>query len=106
VAQAFSPARRPHVDADVGRVAIGGAGAGAGAGVAETGLGKMEVTSDLRFGLDRRLGRGGGTSMSEFVTPVGGLTADAGERTDDGRGGGGGGGLPIGAEVERPLFNE
>lgn len=31
--------------------------------------------------------------------------ADAGEITEDGRGGGGGGGLPIGADVERLLFN-
>lgn len=66
VAQAFNPARRPHVD-EAGRVDIGGGGA---EDTVETGLGESETMSDLRLGFDRRLGKGGGASTSKLVTPV------------------------------------
>lgn len=92
-------ANRPHED-DTGRVAIGGGGAD---DVPDTGLGV--VSSALRFGFDRRLGKGGGALMSELVTALWGLVTTTGDRTEDGRGGGGGGGLAIDVDKER-LFNE
>jgi hypothetical protein len=90
-------ARRPHVEG-AGRVATGG-------GVVVL----VGASSALRFGFDRRFGRGGGALISELVvaTALWGLLAMAGDMMEDGRGGGGGGcvGLPIDTDGER-LVNE
>lgn len=79
-----------HAEDGEGLVAMGGAG-GAELDVTVTDGG----SSALRFGLDRRFGKGGGALISEpTVARLGELFGSSDDTRETGLGGGGGAGFP------------